>query len=102
MIYDTPLTCPRASTSIRSTMALLCNSQLPLATARGTTVFCVPFFALVGHANPTQYLHPMHAARPWYSSVLISNGTGLVIQPSRCAPFASASVCGLGGTGGNG
>ena len=32
--------------------------------------------------NLTQYLHWTHAARPWYSSVLMSKGTGLVTQPS--------------------
>ena len=53
-------------------------------------MLCEPFLASVGQAKPTQYLQAMQASRPPYGRVLISNGTGLVIQPSCCAPRFSA------------
>ena len=40
------------------------SSQLPVASAFGITVFCVPFLALTSQTNPTHQRQRMHAGRP--------------------------------------
>ena len=55
---------PRSSTRISLTMHSVRSSQLPVASAAGITVFCVPFFASTSQAKPTHQRQRMQAARP--------------------------------------
>src|ERR1022692_2999397 len=52
--YLTPRARPRSSTTTSLAIELVRSSQLPVASALGMTVFCVPFFALLGQAKPQQ------------------------------------------------
>ena len=46
-------------------------------------VFCAPFFAFTGHACPMHCAHRTHAGRPARLTLLIANGIGEAVIPSR-------------------
>ena len=66
--FDLPLL------EVRYTMQRMRSSQLPLASATGITVFCVPFFASIGHWKPTHECWWMQAGRPLYGIEFRRNG----------------------------
>ena len=55
---------PRSSTRISVTVHSERSQALPVASARGITVLCVPALAFVSQANPTHQRIRMHAERP--------------------------------------
>ena len=67
------------------------SHALPVASARGITVFCVPFFALVSQPNPTHQRIRMQAERPLYGTELISSGVSKGCSPSRFAAGSRTS-----------
>ena len=55
---------PGSSSRISLAMQSVRSSQLPVASAVGITVFCVPFLALTSQAKPTHQRQRMHDRRP--------------------------------------
>ena len=82
----TPATRPLPSTSTRVTMVRVASVQFPVAIARTSTVFWVPFLASLGQPKPTQDPHSGQAGRPSRGTVLMSSGGTVVDQPSAFAP----------------
>lgn len=74
----------------------------PVARARATMVFCVPFLASDGHGKPTHEPQAMHASRPSRGTLLMASGTRVVAIPRALAPRRSVSAAIDSGSGGIG
>jgi len=98
----TPTTRPAPSVRSRATRDPSTIDALPVANARVSMVFWLPFLASTGHAKPTHMPHCSHARRPRYGVELIRSGTCTVEMPRASAAPASRSRAAPDGSGGIG